>query len=50
MMGVNEEGRRWMSDGWLEVGESDGDELYYLYELDPFLRCLLVILILVSVK
>ena len=39
-----------MSDGWLEVSESDGDELYYLYELDPFLRCLLVILIQVSVK
>jgi len=50
MMGVNEEGRRWMSDGWLEVSESDGDELYYLFELDPFLRCLLVILIQVSVK
>ena len=49
-MGMNKERRKWMSDGWLEVGESDGDELYYLYELDPFLRCLLVILIQVSVK
>ena len=50
IMGVNEERRRWMGNGWVIVGESDGDELYYLFELDPLLRCLLVILIQVSVK
>ena len=50
IMGVNEERRRWMGNGWVIVGEIDVDELYYLYELDPLLRCLLVILIQVSVK
>ena len=50
IVGVNKERRRWMSDGWLKVGESDVDELCYLFELDPLLRCLLVILIQVSVK
>ena len=50
IMGVNEERRRWMGNGWVIVGEIDVDEVCYFFEMDPFLRCLLVILILVSVK
>lgn len=50
IMGVNEERRRWMGNGWVIVGEIDVDEVCYFFEMDPFLRCLLVILMLVSVK